>query len=79
MAQGHSFKIEGLTAAGKTGTAEIKSSKEDEEGTELGWFVAYPVEDSGDKPYLVVAMVEDVKGRGGSHYVIPIARALFAD
>ena len=76
---GHSFKIDGMTVAGKTGTAEIKSSKEDAEGTELGWFVAYPVEENADKPYLVVAMVEDVKDRGGSHYVIPIVRALFAD
>ena len=76
---GHSFKIDGLTVAGKTGTAEIKSSKEDAEGTELGWFVAYPAEKNADKPYLVVAMVEDVKDRGGSHYVIPIVRALFAD
>ena len=75
----HSFKIDGLTAAGKTGTAEIKSSKEDAEGTELGWFIAYPADENQDKPYLVVAMVEDVKGRGGSHYVIPIVRALFAD
>jgi penicillin-binding protein len=76
---GHSFKIDGMTVAGKTGTAEIKSSKDDAEGTELGWFVAYPVDENADKPYLVVAMVEDVKDRGGSHYVIPIVRALFAD
>ena len=30
----HSAKIEGLTLAGKTGTAEIKSSKDDREGTQ---------------------------------------------
>ena len=27
-----------ITLAGKTGTAEIKASKEDTTGTELGWF-----------------------------------------
>ena len=56
--------------AGKTGTAEIKGSKEDTEGTELGWFVGISGADTG-KPLLMVMMIEDVKGRGGSHYVIP--------
>lgn len=75
---GHSFKIDGMSVAGKTGTAEIKSSKEDTTGTELGWFVAYPADQSA-KQYLVVAMIEDVKGRGGSHYVVPIVRSVFAE
>lgn len=74
----HSFKIDGMSVAGKTGTAEIKNSKEDTSGTELGWFVAYPADNSA-KQYLVVAMVEDVKDREGSHYVIPIVRSIFAD
>lgn len=55
--------------AGKTGTAELKTSKEDKDGTELGWFVGI-CEDS-DRPLLITMMIEDVKGRGGSHYVIP--------
>ena len=71
------FKIDGLSIAGKTGTAEIKSSKEDAEGTELGWFVAYPADDNQSKQYLTVAMIEDVKDRHGSHYVIPIVRSLY--
>jgi penicillin-binding protein len=75
---GNSFKLSGMSIAGKTGTAEIKSSKEDTEGTELGWFVAYPADENA-KQYLVVVMIEDVKDRGGSHYVIPIVRSLFAD
>ncbi len=74
---GHEFKIEGLSVAGKTGTAEIKSSKEDTEGTELGWFVVFPADDSQSKQYLTVAMIEDVKDRHGSHYVIPIVRAIY--
>lgn len=62
--------------AGKTGTAEIKDSKEDTNGTELGWFAGISGADT-DKPLLIVMMIEDVKGRGGSHYVIPKAMAGF--
>lgn len=62
--------------AGKTGTAEIKDSKEDDNGTELGWFVGISGADTG-KPFLLVMMIEDVKGRGGSHYVIPKAMTGF--
>ncbi len=71
------FMIDGLSIAGKTGTAEIKSSKEDTEGTELGWFVAYPADDNQSKQYLTIAMIEDVKDRHGSHYVIPIVRSIY--
>lgn len=74
----HSFRIDGMSVAGKTGTAEIKKSKDDTTGTELGWFVAYPA-DKNAKQYLVVAMIEDVKDREGSHYVIPMVRSVFAD
>ena len=56
--------------AGKTGTAELKLSKDDTEGQELGWFVGMCVENT-EKPLLITMMIEDVKGRGGSHYVIP--------
>lgn len=56
--------------AGKTGTAEIKDSKDDTEGTELGWFVGLCAEDT-ESPLLITMMIEDVKGRGGSHYVVP--------
>lgn len=62
--------------AGKTGTAEIKDSKEDTNGTELGWFVGISGADT-DKPLLMVMMIEDVKERGGSHYVISKAMAGF--
>ena len=56
--------------AGKTGTAEIKASKEDISGTELGWFAVLTAEDTEGRPILIVSMVEDVKGRGGSGYVV---------
>lgn len=76
---GHGAKTEGITIAGKTGTAEIKASKDDTTGTELGWFNAFTVDEDSDKQYLALAMVEDVKHRGGSHYVIPIIKSVFED
>ena len=74
----HSAKIEGKTLAGKTGTAEIKQSKDDTEGTEIGWFNAFNVGESDESLLLVVSMVENVKGKGGSHYLLPKVRAIFA-
>ncbi len=64
------------TWAGKTGTAEIKDSKEDQTGTELGWFVGIQTEGI-EEPLLVVMMIEDVKERGGSHYVTPKVKTCF--
>ena len=60
----------GVTLAGKTGTAEIKDSQDDTNGTALGWFVAYEI-DNTDDPILILMMVEDVLDRDGSHYVVP--------
>ena len=71
----HGAKIQGKTIGGKTGTAEIKISKEDKDGTEIGWFNAFI--DDANNPLLVVSMVEDVKGRGGSHYILPKIKAIF--
>lgn len=72
----HSAKIAGKTIAGKTGTAEIKDSKEDTEGTELGWFNAFTT-DNTNNPLLIISMVEDVKGKGGSHYLLPKIKSIF--
>ena len=59
-----------ITLAGKTGTAEIKVSKEDTTGTELGWFSVFTTDENMDRPIMIISMVEDVKGRGGSGYVV---------
>ncbi len=59
-----------IVLAGKTGTAEIKADKSDTSGTELGWFAVFTPEKTEKKPILLVSMVEDVKGRGGSGYVV---------
>lgn len=62
---GRGARVSGIRIAGKTGTAELKRKK-GELGQENGWYVATNV----DHPRLLVAMmVEDVRGRGGSHYL----------
>ena len=74
---GHEAKIEGVTLAGKTGTAEIKASQDDDSGTELGWFNAFKVSDNPNDQLLIVNMIEDVKDRRGSHYLLPKVKAMF--
>jgi penicillin-binding protein len=52
--------------AGKTGTAELKAKK-GEQGQENGFFVTF---DTESPSFLVAAVIEEVNGRGGSHYVV---------
>ncbi|TCP20855.1 penicillin-binding protein [Scopulibacillus darangshiensis] len=66
-------KIDGVTLAGKTGTAEFKS-KQGEKGKEDGWFVAY---NTKNPSLLVSMMVENVKNGEGSHYVAPKVKNVF--
>jgi len=66
-----------LTLAGKTGTAELKLTQDDDSGRELGWFVLLTADENTENPLLVVSMVEDVQGRGGSGYVVQRVRQLF--
>lgn len=67
---GHGAYREGLSLAAKTGTAEIKQSKEDADGTELGWFCIFTADPATENPLLLLSMAEDVKTRGGSGYVV---------
>ena len=66
----HAARINGVTIAGKTGTAELKASKEDD-GEELGWFNAILISDDDDEQLLTINMIENVENRGGSHYLLP--------
>jgi len=47
-----------------------EEKKEDISGTELGWFAIFTAEKTEENPILIISMVEDVKGRGGSGYVV---------
>ena len=67
---GYAAHRDDIVLAGKTGTAEIKASKDDTSGTELGWFAVFTAEKTVERPILIISMVEDVKGRGGSGYVV---------
>lgn len=62
------MKVSGRTIAGKTGTAELKGSK-DAEADVLGWFDCFTTDNSGEQ-LLVISMVENGRDLGGSHYLI---------
>lgn len=73
---GHGAYRKDMELAGKTGTAEIKASKDDTNGTELGWFAVFTTDPSLETPILLVSMAEDVKDRGGSGYVVRKDKAI---
>ena len=75
---GYEAKISGVKLAGKTGTAELKASKEDE-GEELGWFNAFIVSDKAEEQILTINMIENVENRGGSHYLLPKVKRIIED
>ena len=72
------MKVNGVTIAGKTGTAELKTDKEDSESGTLGWFDCFTT-NQGENDILVIGMVENVQDNadGGSHYLIKMIRTLF--
>ncbi|MFQ7496758.1 penicillin-binding transpeptidase domain-containing protein [Faecalibacillus intestinalis] len=65
---GHSIFHDNVILAGKTGTAEIKQSQSDTTGKEVGWFIVMTTDSK--QPILITTLVEDVKDRGGSGYVV---------
>ena len=67
---GYTAHRDDMVLAGKTGTAEIKATKEDTSGTEIGWFSIFTTDQTAVNPVLIVSMVENVKGIGGSGYVV---------
>ena len=70
---GHAIYHNNVVLAGKTGTAEIKQSQSDTTGTELGWFTVMTTNEK--QPILMTTVVEDVKNRGGSGYVVEHTKA----
>lgn len=70
---GHAIYHDNVVLAGKTGTAEIKQSQSDTTGTELGWFTVMTTDEK--QPILMTTVVEDVKNRGSSGYVVEHTKA----
>ena len=73
---GYAAHRDDILLAGKTGTAELKESKEDTSGTEIGWFTVFTADKNAESPILLVSMVENVKGIGGSGYVVSKDKAV---
>ena len=73
------MKMNGVTIAGKTGTAELKNSMDDNESGTLGWFDCFTVNDMSGNDMLIISMVENTQDNrdGGSHYLIKKIRTLF--
>ena len=72
------MKINGKTIAGKTGTAELKTSSQDTESGTLGWFDCFTVNNE-QEDLLIISMVENKQNNsdGGSHYLIKKIRTIF--
>ena len=64
---GYFAKIEGKNIMGKTGTAEIKNSKDDNSGINNGWFVAV----NEDDPKIAISMIIENINKSTSEYVVP--------
>ena len=69
------MKISGRTIAGKTGTAELKGSK-NVEADVLGWFDCFTADENNNQ-LLIISMVENGRDLGGSHYLISKIKSLF--
>lgn len=72
----HPGKIDGVTIAGKTGTAETKAAK-GENAKEIGWYNAFIADPNSQKQYLIVSMVENVENKGGSIFVVNKVKSIF--
>lgn len=72
----HSGKIDGVTIAGKTGTAETKAAK-GENAKEIGWYNAFIADPNSQKQLLIVSMVENVENKGGSIFVVNKVKSIF--
>ena len=72
---GHLAKIDGIKLAGKTGTAEIKSSQ-GETGSENGWFIATDLDSSSVS---IAMVVEDVQEGVGTLGVVSMVKEVLLD
>ncbi|MBM7648396.1 penicillin-binding protein [Bacillus ectoiniformans] len=67
--------LPGMEIAGKTGTAELKSTQ-GTKGKENGLFVAY---DQKNPQFVLALMFEDVREKGGSKVAVKAGKAIFKE
>ncbi|MFC7321352.1 penicillin-binding transpeptidase domain-containing protein [Halobacillus campisalis] len=67
-------QLENVSLAGKTGTAELKESLDDEDGQENGWFIAW---DTDQEDLLVSMMIENVEN--GSSEAVSKVKQVFEE
>ena len=71
---GHDVQVPGITIAGKTGTAELKATR-DSTGDTLGWFDCFTVDQDIDNSLLVISMAKNQSSR----FVKSIIRRMFVE
>lgn len=76
-ATAHSIQNKGVTYAAKTGTAELKADKKEQNGAELSWLNAFSVDPKAAKQYLVVSMRKIYKNDDSGASLFPIVKSLF--
>ncbi|MFB9972866.1 penicillin-binding transpeptidase domain-containing protein [Allobacillus sp. GCM10007489] len=69
-----SAEIEGRAIAGKTGTAELKASHEDENDEQNGLFISY---DQNQPDFVLGILLEGVQNQGGSGYAVKKAKMFY--
>ncbi len=69
-----SAEMDGRELAGKTGTAELKSSHEDDNDAQNGLFISY---DQSQPDFVLGIMLEDVQDSGGSGYTVQKAKEFY--
>ncbi|WP_208587443.1 penicillin-binding transpeptidase domain-containing protein [Gracilibacillus suaedae] len=73
---GSEANVSGFGIAGKTGTAELKQSLDEEDAAENGWFVGYPEDGS----VIIAMMVENIEDKSnGSGYVAEKVGNVFSE
>ncbi len=73
----HQLKLNNIKIAAKTGTAELKASKDDENTKQLSWLNAFSADSSSDKQYLVVSMREKKDSNDNSYSLFPLVQSIF--
>ncbi|RPF55837.1 penicillin-binding transpeptidase domain-containing protein [Aquisalibacillus elongatus] len=69
-----SIDLQGKEISGKTGTAELKSSQDDENAVENGLFVSY---DQQNPNRVLGILIEGVEEQGGSSHVVDLAKEIY--